>query len=71
MITANLALLEELKTLQELRMRETGDAQRATKAGDTKHAELKVWHAKLRELVRLLFQDDDAQYLEKLGLIIK
>ena len=57
--------------LQELRKRETGDAQLATQAKNEKHEELKIWCATLRDLVKILFDDDDAQYLEKLGIITR
>ena len=70
-IEANHATLAELKTLQELRLRETGDAQRATKARDAKFDELNAWCSELKQLVKLLFDDKDTQYLEKLGIIVK
>ncbi len=70
-IEANHATLDELKTLQELRHRETGDAQRATQARDAKFDELNAWCSELKQLVKLLFEDEDTQYLEKLGIIVK
>lgn len=70
-IEANHATLDELKTLQELRHRETGDAQQATQARDAKFDELNAWCSELKQLVKLLFEDADTQYLEKLGIIVK
>lgn len=71
MIETNHATLSELKTLQELRQRETGDAQRATKERDAKFEELNAWCSELRQLAKLLFEDADAQYLEKLGIMVR
>ena len=70
-ITQNLADIEVLKTLQESQQRETGDAQRATLARNAKFDDLHVWYSDLRELARILFEDADAQYLEKLGITVK
>lgn len=70
-ITQNLADIEVLKTLQETRQRETGDAQRATQQRNAKFEDLQVWYGDLRELAKILFVGADAQYLEKLGIIVK
>jgi hypothetical protein len=67
----SLELLSELKSLQEQRQRETGDAQRATQARNEKHEELQAWYGNLRDLVKILFEDADAQYLEKLGILVR
>ena len=68
---SNLQLLAELKRLQEKRQRETGDAQQATQLRNEKHEELKAWYGNLRNLVKILFEDADAQYLEKLGILVR
>lgn len=70
-ITNNLAALSELKDLQEERQRETGDAQRSTKIRDAKFDELKDWYVDLRNLSKVIFEDADAQYLEKLGILVR
>ena len=70
-IEENHMVLAELKTLQELRHRETGDAQRATQTRNIKFDELNAWCSELKQLAKLLFEDADAQYLEKLGIVVK
>lgn len=70
-VTENLVAIGELKTLQEDRQRETGDAQRSTKARNAKFEELKDWYINLRDLAKILFEDADAQYLEKLGILVR
>lgn len=60
-----------LKAIQQERKCETGDAQRATKLRDEKFEELDTFCKKLRKLLRLLFVGDDAQYLEKVGLLAR
>jgi hypothetical protein len=70
-ITQNIVAIAELKTLQEIRQREIGDAQKATLERNKKFDELKVWHNDLRDLVKILFQNSEAQYLEKLGILVR
>jgi predicted DNA-binding protein with PD1-like motif len=70
-VTQNIVAISELNTMQENRQRETGDAQRATLARNAKFDELKEWYIKLRDLAKLLFEDEDAQYLEKLGILVR
>lgn len=70
-VTENLAAMGELKTLQENRQRETGDAQRSTKARNAKFYNLQTWYSELRDLAKILFEDADAQYLEKLGILVR
>ena len=70
-VSENLAATSELKTLQEERQRETGDAQRATKERNSKFDDLKNWYSELRDLTKILFEDEDAQYLEKLGILVR
>lgn len=71
MVSENLAAMSELKTLQENRQRETGDAQRATKERDLKFEELRNWYSELRNLAKIIFENEDAQYLEKLGILVR
>ena len=70
-ITAQKDALMELKTIQQEREREVGDAQRATKERDAKFEELSIFCKKLSRLLRLLFIGDDALYLEKVGLLAR
>lgn len=70
-IGANLTRLDELKSLQEQRKRETGDAQKATQERNEKFDQLKDWCSTLRELVKILFEEENAQYLEKLGILVR
>lgn len=70
-ITNNLANLSELKDLQELRQRETGDAQRSTKVRNAKFDELKHWYSELRDLTKVILVGEDSQYLEKLGILVR
>lgn len=70
-ISQYLAEIDELKTLQEVRQRETGDAQRSTLVRNAKFEELKTWYVDLRDLSKILFEDADAQYLEKLGILVR
>ena len=70
-LTAQKDALMALKTIQQEREREVGDAQRATKERDAKFEELNIFCKKLSRLLRLLFVGDDAQYLEKVGLLAR
>ena len=70
-VSANLTLLDGLKSLQEQRKRETGDAQEATQERNEKFEQLKEWYTNLRELVKVLFEEENAQYLEKLGILVR
>lgn len=70
-LTAQKNALMELKTIQQEREREIGDAQRATKERDAKFEELSIFCKRLSRLLRLLFVGDDAQYLEKVGLLAR
>lgn len=70
-ITQYLTEINDLKTMQEVRQRETGDAQRSTLVRNAKFEELKIWYIDLRDLSKILFKDADAQYLEKLGIMIR
>ena len=69
--TALQATLSEIETLQEARLRETGDAQRATLTRNSKFDELQSYCTELRNLAKLVFEDEDAQFLEKLGILIR
>ncbi len=70
-ITAEVASLESLFQLQQNREREVGDAEHATKVRDAKLEELSDFCKHLRDLVRLIFEDEETQYLEKLGLLAR
>ncbi len=70
-LTANIEALLEIETLHENHLRKTGDTQRATLARNKKFDELKLFCSDLRALAKLLFTGDDAQYLEKLGIVVR
>jgi predicted nucleic acid-binding Zn-ribbon protein len=60
-----------LDRLKEARERESGDAQYATKERNAKMDELEDACNELTRLAKLVFEDDEAQYLEKLGIIAR
>ena len=62
--------LNNFATLLQAREREEGDAQQATKDRDKKFDELSDWCSLYRRVAMLAFTND-AQYLEKLGIVVK
>ncbi|MBI9036113.1 MAG: hypothetical protein JEZ03_16760 [Bacteroidales bacterium] len=70
-LTSEKASVEDLENLYQSREGEVGDAQRATKLRDTKFEELTAFCKELRELLKLIFEDDDAQILENLGILVR
>lgn len=72
---ASVAVLAEdvnsLDRLKEARERESGDAQYSTKERNAKMDELEEACNELTRLAKLVFEDDEAQYLEKLGIIAR
>ena len=60
-----------LDVLRENREKESGDAQYAIKERNTKLDELQEIVSEMVSLVRLIFQDEEAQYLEKLGITVR
>jgi hypothetical protein len=64
----NITNLDELRSARE---KESGDAQYTVKARDVKMDQLADAVADIKRLGRLVFTDDEAQYLEKLGIIVK
>lgn len=69
-LTADQQEIETLKTLQEEQHREMGDAQQVTKDKWEKFKLLKDWCDTLKEIAIIEFEDD-AQYLEKLGILAR
>lgn len=69
-VTDLLAELENLYTLMEQIEREEGDAQHQIKVRDRKLDEFEDWASTYKQVARLMF-DNDAQNLEKLGIIVK
>jgi hypothetical protein len=68
------ALAEEVNSLDELkeaRERESGDAQVATQERNSKLDELEEACNELTRLAKLIFEDNEAQYLEKLGILVR
>ncbi|WP_430937102.1 hypothetical protein [Saccharicrinis sp. 156] len=66
-----LADSEEVNSLDQLRNKreqESGDAQYATKERNAKLDELDECVSEMVRLARLIFRDDESQYLEKLGI---
>lgn len=70
-LTADLAEVNSLDELKANREKESGDAQFAIKERDSKMEELAVVVADTRKLAKLIFTNDEAQYLEKLGITVK
>ena len=67
-------LLNEIEQLDQLKLdreKESGDAQYATKARNLQLDELYEQVDEIRRLAKLIFEDDEAQYLEKLGIITR
>lgn len=63
--------LSGLDVLKENREKESGDAQYSTKERNSKVDELYEVVAEIKRLARLIFLDDEAQYLEKLGIVVR
>lgn len=63
--------VDQLNVLKENREKESGDAQFATKQRNEKIDQLDDFCNELTRLCKLVFQDDEAQYLEKLGIIVR
>lgn len=63
--------LSGLDVLRENREKESGDAQYAIKERNNKMDTLHETVAEIKRLARLIFQDDEAQYLEKLGMMVR
>ena len=63
--------VEQLNVLKESREKESGDAQYSTKQRNQKIDQLDDFCNELTRLCKLVFQDDEAQYLEKLGIIVR
>lgn len=59
-----------LKSLQEAKQLETGDAQQATNEKWEKFNELKKWCSHLSEIAKIEFESDP-QILEKLGILVR
>jgi len=70
-VTALAGEIDNLDQLKEIRERESGDAQYATKERNTKLDELDEACNELTRLAKLIFEDDEAQYLEKLGILAR
>ena len=60
-----------LDLLRNKREQESGDAQYATQERNAKLDELEECVAEIVRLARLIFQDEEAQYLEKLGVMVR
>ncbi len=68
------SLSEDLTTLdklKEVREKEDGDAQYATKSRNAKLDELDEICEEIKDLGLIIFEDDEAQYLEKLGILVR
>lgn len=63
--------INSLDGLKEARERESGDAQVATQERNTKLDELEEACNELTRLAKLIFEDNEAQYLEKLGILVR
>ncbi len=70
-VTALSDQVNELDHLKETREKESGDAQYATKERNAKLDELEEACNELTRLAKLLFRGDEAQYLEKLGIVVR
>ena len=69
-LTANQQSAATLRSLQEKRQREMGDAQQATKDKWSRYEELKAFDRDLKEIARIEFENDP-QLLEKLGILVR
>lgn len=63
--------VNNLDALKEARERESGDAQFTTKERNSKLDELEEACNELTRLAKLIFEDNEAQYLEKLGILVR
>lgn len=70
-ISKELARLDHLKSLFDIRENETGEAQRATKLRDEKYRELNNECKDLKQLLKIIFDGSDAQLLESLGMLVR
>jgi DNA mismatch repair ATPase MutS len=70
MINARLADIDKLYGLVEQVEREEGDAQHQIKIRDQKLDELDDWASIYKQVARLVFENEP-QYLEKLGIVVK
>lgn len=70
-ITADQNELLSLDNLRQKREQESGDAQVSTKERNAKLDELDERVSEMVRLARLIFQDAEAQYLEKLGVVVR
>lgn len=69
-LTAQQQEVVSLKSLQQAQQREMGEAQQATQTKWVLHGQLKKWCDQLTELSKIEFEDD-AQLLEKLGILVR
>lgn len=70
-ITADFNELVSLDELRTKREQESGDAQFAIKERNNKLDQLNETVSEMVRLARLIFQDEEAQYLEKLGVVVR
>lgn len=70
-ITALLGEVNNLDSLKEARERESGDAQFTTQERNARLDALEEACNELTRLVKLIFEDNEAQYLEKLGILVR
>lgn len=63
--------VNNLDGLKEARERESGDAQFTTQERNSKLDELEEACNELTRLAKLVFEDNEAQYLEKLGILVR
>ena len=70
-ITADAAEVASLDQLRNKREQESGDAQYSTKERNAKLDELDECVSEIVRLARLIFRDDESQYLEKLGIVVR
>lgn len=63
--------VDNLDDLRANREKESGDAQYFIKARNAKMDELADAVADIKRLGKLIFTEDEAQYLEKLGIVVK
>jgi hypothetical protein len=69
-LTAQQQEVNDLKSLQQVQHSEMGEAQQATKEKWDNYKQLKKWCDQLTELAKIEFEDD-AQILEKLGILVR
>lgn len=63
-------IVNSFTSLIETTAKEQGDAQQATKSRDAIMDKLLTWTSKFKKVAFLAFEDD-AQYLEKLGILVR